>query len=400
MISVYDDWDKRVQEEKKVFDDDSIQYPITSGFLREDLSTLQIDTEEKLSNSIKELEANKILKYSDHNIIGLDRENRLYVAECCFQRRYINVKEIVFRNTQNIYITNSIIHGDIFMRAEEYKNLEVIFDNCIILNKLKIYSQGNPYKIIIDSCNIRSLIIENAQIESLTIRHSRVFDFEMSFCTCKNFDTNHNEFRYFRCFDNEIDKVDFSHHQVSINDIIRFKTLQKNAIEEIKKFDFFTVWKVFDKTAIKEVINPKREVLRTLEFLETNTHVKNDRENYAKLRKSTTILSQSNIVSKYFFKVLGGFTSLRSILLSILSIFLFFSLIYMCPILSFSVASHTVAGLDFYSSLYFSGVTFLTIGYGDITPIGFCRFIAIIEGLFGVVLVSSILVSLIRKYVD
>src|SRR5699024_3571761 len=37
-------------------------------------------------------------------------------------------------------------------------------------------------------------------------------------------------------------------------------------------------------------------------------------------------------------------------------------------------------------SLYFSGVTLMTVGYGDITPVGWGRLIALIESLIGHIL--------------
>ncbi|UFU00153.1 ion channel [Radiobacillus kanasensis] len=40
-------------------------------------------------------------------------------------------------------------------------------------------------------------------------------------------------------------------------------------------------------------------------------------------------------------------------------------------------------------SLYFSGVTLLTVGYGDITPIGFGRVLALLEALIGYILPAA-----------
>lgn len=47
-------------------------------------------------------------------------------------------------------------------------------------------------------------------------------------------------------------------------------------------------------------------------------------------------------------------------------------------------------------SIYFSGVTLLTIGYGDITPIGIGRFIALIEALIGYVLPTAFVLKLVQ----
>src|SRR5690625_1929311 len=47
-------------------------------------------------------------------------------------------------------------------------------------------------------------------------------------------------------------------------------------------------------------------------------------------------------------------------------------------------------------SMYFSGVTLLTIGYGDITPIGFGRFIALIQALIGYILPTAFVLRLVQ----
>lgn len=48
-------------------------------------------------------------------------------------------------------------------------------------------------------------------------------------------------------------------------------------------------------------------------------------------------------------------------------------------------------------SVYFSGVTLLTIGYGDITPIGIGRLIALIQALIGYVLPTAFVLRLVQS---
>jgi len=48
-------------------------------------------------------------------------------------------------------------------------------------------------------------------------------------------------------------------------------------------------------------------------------------------------------------------------------------------------------------SIYFSGVTLLTIGYGDITPIGVGRFLAIVEALIGYILPTAFVLKLVQS---
>ncbi|MGX4670297.1 potassium channel family protein [Cerasibacillus sp. JNUCC 74] len=49
-------------------------------------------------------------------------------------------------------------------------------------------------------------------------------------------------------------------------------------------------------------------------------------------------------------------------------------------------------------SLYFSGVTILTIGYGDITPIGVGRLIAIVQALIGYILPTAFVLRLVQRH--
>lgn len=47
-------------------------------------------------------------------------------------------------------------------------------------------------------------------------------------------------------------------------------------------------------------------------------------------------------------------------------------------------------------SFYFSGVTLLTIGYGDVTPVGIGRFIALIQALIGYILPTAFVLRLVQ----
>jgi len=47
-------------------------------------------------------------------------------------------------------------------------------------------------------------------------------------------------------------------------------------------------------------------------------------------------------------------------------------------------------------SLYFSGVTMLTIGYGDIIPLGIGRFFALLQALIGFVLPTAFVLKVVH----
>lgn len=54
--------------------------------------------------------------------------------------------------------------------------------------------------------------------------------------------------------------------------------------------------------------------------------------------------------------------------------------------------------VNFWDSLYFSAVTYTTVGYGDYVPLGWGRFIAAVEALSGILITPLFLISLTRCY--
>ncbi len=53
---------------------------------------------------------------------------------------------------------------------------------------------------------------------------------------------------------------------------------------------------------------------------------------------------------------------------------------------------------NFFQAFYFSVVTFTTVGYGDIVPVGLSKLIAIIEAFTGIFIIPLFIVGLSRKY--
>jgi hypothetical protein len=66
----------------------------------------------------------------------------------------------------------------------------------------------------------------------------------------------------------------------------------------------------------------------------------------------------------------------------------------------YQVHSDVCWGLPFLQALYFSCITFTMVGYGDLAPLGVTRFFAASEGLLGVIVASSFIVSLVMRYIE
>ena len=59
---------------------------------------------------------------------------------------------------------------------------------------------------------------------------------------------------------------------------------------------------------------------------------------------------------------------------------------------------NAVPGHDWWEHVYFSGITFLTIGYGDLAPVGFLpRLLAMVEGVAGILFIGMLIASATKK---
>ncbi|KEK21697.1 potassium channel family protein [Bacillus gaemokensis] len=102
--------------------------------------------------------------------------------------------------------------------------------------------------------------------------------------------------------------------------------------------------------------------------------------------RSIQLLWSSYSESKHFFSLYN----LTSLFLIYTTVLIAFGLSYVVLEESgFAVLREDGEGLTYHSfqlvevCLYFSAVTLLSVGYGDVTPIGIGRWIAIIEALIG-----------------
>ncbi len=114
--------------------------------------------------------------------------------------------------------------------------------------------------------------------------------------------------------------------------------------------------------------------------------------------------SQSKINNLIIYGWLRNFNSFLAMLSLSSFVVLLFSLFYYLIHSQFSALGTVIFSngneVNYLDTLYFSAVTFTTVGYGDISPTGILKLLASIEGFLGIllVLVSSFVFS--KKYSD
>lgn len=127
--------------------------------------------------------------------------------------------------------------------------------------------------------------------------------------------------------------------------------------------------------------------------------------------KTFFIKYPSYYFQRYVFDFIGRYaTNPIRVLINMGITFFIFSIIYFVCSIWFNEYGHVVAGgletipfkdlnllESFGNSLYYSGITFFTIGYGDYFTVGILKPIAVLEGFSGVFLMSYFTVAFVRK---
>lgn len=77
--------------------------------------------------------------------------------------------------------------------------------------------------------------------------------------------------------------------------------------------------------------------------------------------------------------------------------FLYYILNTQAPILHINDPSDDAVDADIWDLLYFSGVTILSVGYGDYVPVGSARFFSLIQAALGLLIPSAFFLTAIGE---
>jgi hypothetical protein len=215
--------------------------------------------------------------------------------------------------------------------------------------------------------------------------------------------------QFFRLEYFEVTHCDFFHHQVNLAN--SFAAAPVRSTREAKDIDWQDRSKVLLDFSLGADLH-SQSTIETLAFLRNRTFISGDQRSLSDLRYRTALLSQSK-ASRAFVRLTRAFESPCRFAICAAVILLGAALIYATRFCGFVRNTEIVAqgggyqvhselcwGLPFVQALYFSCITFATVGYGDIAPLGVTRFFAASEGLLGVVVASSFIVSLVKRYIE
>jgi hypothetical protein len=341
-------------------------------------------------------------------VLGVDRENRIYDTSIKYENQIFDIAELSIRDSQDVLFSNCVFLGNLIVGGHDATR-KIVLDNCLVLESLHIH--GNDVAPLDVSCwktNCAVMEINYSNFRTIDVNGSSLYKLYLSNAQCDSLVMYSNRVRYLRLEGFNVARSNFYHGQVDISE--SFRPPQKKR-QEVEKTDWAARASVLLDFPPGDNIHSE-SVYETFAFLRERTLINGDQRSLSALRYRAALLSQSRF-SRIIVRLTGGFerpwlfaTYAVVILLLFAGVFTtrWFGFVssseYQTVSHNYVIQSNVRWGLGFLEALYFSCITFSTVGYGDLVPIGGTRAFAAIEGLLGVLTAGAFLVSLVKRYME
>ena len=309
----------------------------------------------------------------------------------------IKFEYVIFKNCifKNIQFENCIFLGCEFLDCTflntKFKEDEFFNFN---LESIAYFSNSSFHNCIFDKTNLRKSIFQQNKIKNI----------QFILCNLKKsiFDKDEIESIYF----SDCNLKSFS----MINSKVYKLEFDDEFVTKLNENTFFDKFICKDKN--KEYYASISKTYKNIASQFESNRILNISGEYHYLYKcsqSKTLEGFSKFKSKIFWLTCGYGERPTYALITSLEIVLIFAIIYMFTgisigdrlinynLTSFSILEKKLILVDFLESLYFSLVTFTTVGYGDIIPVGTSIILSSIEMILGVTLVGIWTATLARK---
>lgn len=331
--------------------------------------------------------------------LGLDNERRSYLDPFEFRETIFDCGDIRLQNSEKIRLVDCVVLGTLFIGNKTGRSISIELDTAAVTGELKLMGGGS----IAASISMNSVRAGALSIDALGCSKLHAFDTAFVSTTFSRLECGEllalgNRFGDLTVSDCTFEEVRFPSHQFDMRALGGASgRLRRRAMRTFRPLDFGPLQTYTDEVlAGMSRAEAARQKIETLAFLSRRADDRHSKRDAAQLRYLRALAESRGRASRALVAVSGALIKpARIVALSAMTILVFgFAFFWQKGHLGGAgVAS-------FWDALYFSGLTFTTIGYGDITPMGVARALAVAEGLLGIALSSAFVVSVVRRYID
>lgn len=382
----------------------------------------------ELENRINKHKKNYYLKLQSYNDEFFENENYINKESFSESEDNYNIEDkssLLFINTVDKYIRGSK-NNDLYILSYsdfEYDNFKkckfkdmvfkdctfignifsgcifenVLFENCSFYD-LEVPNIFSDECIFIEStfknCNLKNIIIKDSRIKNSKFidcileddiyKNLDIDNIQVSDCDCRGFKIIDSYIENLKFEDEKITKLD----EYSFIDTIRLDNKYRKSYEEASK--------------VYNIIAKKMYENKLIDYASEYYYL-------SKCVENKSLTGSDKLKSTIYWLLCGYGERPTYALITSIEIIFAFAIFYMFTGLNMGGVDVSYLGIflgefpnrnmimDFMSSLYFSTVTFTTVGYGDITPVGVSTLLSGIEMFLGLTMVGIWTATLARK---
>jgi len=320
-------------------------------------------------------------------------EHRLFEDSIVARDTILQIDYLHLRDSERVEFTNCIIVGDLNISMSDKKLRKVYLDRCLVLGGIAVYCiDSSECSLAIGDINCFALEVRASQLKSIDLTTCKIPSLSFEELTVDDISMIGNEIDYAKfcrvtAKSSRIDHEQFDLRRMGREAPERYKisTLPRGFFQFIPK--------------ISRADKHRESLFQSFAFLRKHTALESDRQSLNTVRLIESTQYQRSFLGSVTVRLLGALQKPYRVLFAALSVFFLAALVYRFLPLQFAQGQTTIR-LDFPTACYFSGITMMTIGYGDIVPLGIARYLAIIESVLGIATWSLYVVALVRKYID
>lgn len=335
----------------------------------------------------------EIISRKDHSCSQIFHDDGVCMRDdLVLDRKLILLDSCIISASKIIEFRNCIFTGDVKILLED-TDCSPSIHNSIFLGKLSIslsnsfFEESARPSLEITNSFVKNLILQSSCLSLVNIYGSVFYTAEFLDSQSSSFRVRENKFGSLSFADFFSGKTYFGPDQIPMNPII-----ESNRTYYALVFFYDAISHI--KSCTRSRKTEYRRKADTLEFLLKEADLRSNQNTKAHLKYLQLIDRSPRGPVRFFVWMSGGLLKPYRLLACSMLCILLYSLLYWISIDELKPAE------SYWDCLYFSAISFTTIGFGDILPSGFARLLAVSEGLAGIVFSSSLVASIIRKYTE